>query len=185
MKKFFFHKNKALKTKVHRETQSLNVIKNSPTSHSHSLKGERSLFSFGTKKDPSSLPRKIINPDTFWDYQKFPSWKEEKNLPLCAFLIIVFLACSWGLIGYFYKSLPPQMPLYFSKIGNAVLTPKKNLLFLPLGFALATLVNFYLAHLFYRKEKLLSQLYIYLSLFLNILLIILIVNLFYLMGVIF
>ena len=116
---------------------------------------------------------------------KFPLWGQEKNLKVIAALTIIIFACSWILIAYFYYQIPPEIPLYYIKISNEALTEKKNLFLLPLGFAFFTLLNFWLAHLFFRKDKILSQLLIYAPLLLNIFLVVIIIKMLYIVGIIF
>lgn len=128
--------------------------------------------------------RKILMTESFWEYRKFPSWKEDKGLTIMTIINITLFLSAFGLIAYFFRKLPPEIPLYFAKIGAEALAKKQDLYFLPLGFALFTLLNFYLAHIFYRKEKLLSQMLIFASLFLNVMLIFIILKLTYIMGLI-
>lgn len=129
--------------------------------------------------------RTIEFKNDFWETNKFPIWKEEPTLSLSAFLSVLLNIGAWILIISYFSNLPPEIPLYYAKIGGEALTVKKNLYFLPLGFAFFTLWNYYLAHRYYQKEKLLSQLLIHICLALNLLLILIILKLLYLTGLIF
>ena len=122
---------------------------------------------------------------SFWDKEQFPLWKEDKNLTIVALVSTLFFLISWCLIINFFSQLPPEIPLYFIKIGSQALSEKQNLYFLPLGFAFFTLLNFYLGHIFYRREKLLTLLLLHVSLLLNFMLIIIILKLLYITGLIF
>ncbi len=136
-------------------------------------------------KKPLKLSKKLKLDNTFWDYQKFPIWKKEPKFVITTIISLSLLIISWGIIIYFYQQFPPQIPLFYTKLGEELLAPRISLYFLPLGFALFTLVNFYMAHLYYRKDIVLTQLLIYVNLFLNIMLIVIIFKLLYLVGLIF
>jgi len=129
--------------------------------------------------------RKPLITESFFKYQRFPLWKDDKKLTIIAIISSILLVSAWIFIAKFFKELPPEIPLYFVKIGNEALAKKIDLYFLPLGFAFFTFLNLYLAHYFYRKEKLLSEILIYICLFLNIMLVLIIFKLSYITGLIF
>jgi len=129
--------------------------------------------------------RKPLITKSFFEYQRFPLWKDDKKITSVAIASIILLISAWIFIAKFFNELPPEIPLYFVKIGNGALAEKKDLYFLPLGFAFFTFLNLYLAHYLYRKEKLLSNILIYICLFLNIMLILIIFKLSYITGLIF
>lgn len=122
---------------------------------------------------------------TFEDQRHFPYWKEDKIFVFIVVFSIIFLIASWIFIAIFYAKLPPEIPFYYIKIGSEALAPKKDLFFLPLGFAFFSLLNYYLGHYFFYKDKIITQIYLYLPLFLNFLMLIILFRLFYLLGVIF
>ena len=136
------------------------------------------------RKGENTVKQKAVKEAVFKENRRLPLWYDERNLRITAAFSAFFLLIVWGTIIFFYPKLPPEIPLFFNKIGSEALAPKINLYFLPLGFAFFTLLNFHLAHLFYRKEKLLSQLLLYLCPFFNLMLILIILKLTYLVGLI-
>ena len=75
-----------------------------------------------------------------------------------SFALSFFLLCATSLLLFLvFHLLPPQVPLFYTKIGSQQLAAKTILSVFPIGSAVVWLLNFFLARIFFLKETLLSQ----------------------------
>jgi hypothetical protein len=90
-------------------------------------------------------------------------WQTTLNSRLLRFTIILFLI-QLVLILWFYKELPPEIPLYFSRPWGADwLTATSSIFILPLMSLVTLLVNYFLALFYHQKKLILSQLLVIFS----------------------
>lgn len=90
-------------------------------------------------------------------------WQTTLNSRLLRLTIILFLA-QLVLIIWFYKDLPPEIPLYFSRPWGADwLTSTSSIFILPLLSLITLLVNYFLALFYHQKKLILSQLLVIFS----------------------
>lgn len=79
-------------------------------------------------------------------------WQEPFNYPVLK-LSFVLLLFQLVLIIWFYKNLPPQIPLYFSRPwGSSWLAPTSSIFLLPIFTLLIIIINYSLAF-YYRPRK--------------------------------
>jgi len=77
-------------------------------------------------------------------------------------LVIILAVIEASLIGFLYKRIPLQVPLFFSRPwGEEQLAPRFYLFSLPLGLIILTVVNVWIAAQFYEKDSLLTYLLIF------------------------
>jgi hypothetical protein len=85
-------------------------------------------------------------------------WQTTLNSRLLRFTIVLFVA-QIVLIIWFYKELPPEIPLFFSRPwGSAWLTTTSSIFILPLLSLTTLLINYFLALFYHQKKLILSQL---------------------------
>lgn len=90
-------------------------------------------------------------------------WQSGPNYRLVRFNIIL-IASQIILIIWFFKDLPPEIPLYFSRPwGEAWLAPATLIVLLPLFSIFVALINYFLALFYYQKKALLSKLLVVFS----------------------
>lgn len=83
---------------------------------------------------------------------RFFSWTGNLvlGLTLCQFLLLVF----------FWRSLPPELPLFYSRPwGQEQLTGKNLFVILPISLVFLSLLNFFWINFFLTREKLLAQIF--------------------------
>jgi len=74
-----------------------------------------------------------------------------KGLPFC----LLFTIASLGLLGFFWRKFPPEVPLFYSRPwGEEILTSSLSLLFLPLMIVLVSLLNLFLVLLLQQNRLL-------------------------------
>jgi len=90
-------------------------------------------------------------------------WKSGPNYPLIRLNIILVLA-QIILIIWFFKDLPPEIPLYFSRPwGEPWLASAPSIILLPLFSILVILINYSLAVFYYQNKSLLAKLLVIFS----------------------
>jgi hypothetical protein len=74
-------------------------------------------------------------------------------------LSIIFLITQLALVGFYWRQLPPQGPLFYSRPwGERQLTTPQGYLLLPLASFLTIAINLFIGSLIPKEEKLISQL---------------------------
>lgn len=82
---------------------------------------------------------------------------EEKSLRIVIYLNLLLIFINFLVLGLFFSSLPPQVPLFYSRPwGEEQLTTPLWLVILPAGSFFVLLLNNFLAIYFIRREKFLS-----------------------------
>lgn len=77
-------------------------------------------------------------------------------------VIIILLLLQFLAIAFFYKYIPPQIPMFYSRPwGQEQLADKKFIFIFPLQLLLLLIVNYFLSAFFFLKEKLLSKFFIF------------------------
>lgn len=122
------------------------------------------LFQLNNKKINNLNPGKKFQFTQISDFSK----NSHIYIPLQIFFLI--LALSFIIIGIFYRSLPPQIPFYYSlPWGEEQLAQNYYILLLP-GFALVIfLVNFIITLLISKKDLLLAQIILWSTCFVALL----------------
>ncbi len=85
-------------------------------------------------------------------------WQEPFNYPILrlSFIILLF---EIVLIIWFYKNLPPQIPLYFSRPwGSSWLASTSSIFILPIFTLLAILTNYSLAFYYHLHKDFMAKL---------------------------
>src|SRR4030042_3758113 len=91
------------------------------------------------------------------------SWGTKINL--------VVIGLEFLILAIFWKFIPPQVPLFYSRPwGNEQLVTKKIFFLIPLVSFLLSLINFSLGNYFFGKEKLLAKFFIFTNFLINLLL---------------
>jgi len=137
------------------------------------------------QKTVAKPERVKISFQELFDKEKFPLWRKDLTSSLLALSSTIFFLTALTLIILYLPKLPPQIPLYFNKIGMDALADKYQIYFLPLGFSFFTLINFYLAHLYFRKDIILTKMLLVISLIFNTMLVFIVLRLLYTIGLIF
>ncbi len=79
---------------------------------------------------------------------------------LIAIIILLFLQLL--AIVFFWKYIPPQIPVFYSyPWGQEQLVDKKLIFFFPIQLLLFLIINYFLSAFFFLKEKLLSKFFIF------------------------
>lgn len=95
-------------------------------------------------------------------------WQNPIHLRLLRYSLVILLF-QIALIIWYYKHLPPQIPLFFSRPwGSSWLAPVSAILILPLYSLLTILLNYFLAIYFHQKKPLLSQILLVFSVFISL-----------------
>jgi len=90
-------------------------------------------------------------------------WQSGPNYRLVRFNIILIVV-QIILIIWFFKDLPPEIPLYFSRPwGEAWLAQTTFIILLPLFSLFIALINYFLALFYYQKKAFLSKLLVVFS----------------------
>lgn len=86
------------------------------------------------------------------------SLKKGKVFQVSISLSLFFWVAQIGLIAFFWRFLPPQVPLFFSRPwGEEQLVPRLGLLLFPSACLLVFLLNSTIAGLAPKEERLISQ----------------------------
>ena len=76
--------------------------------------------------------------------------------------IVILLLLQFLAIAFFYKYIPPQIPMFYSHPwGQEQLADKKAIFLFPIQLLLFLIVNYFLSAFFFLKEKLLSKFFIF------------------------
>ena len=76
--------------------------------------------------------------------------------------IVILLLLQFLAIAFFYKYIPPQIPIFYSQPwGQEQLADKKLIFLFPIQLILLLIINYFLAALFFLKEKLLAKFFIF------------------------
>jgi len=95
-------------------------------------------------------------------------WQTTLNSRLLRFNIILFIT-QLTIIIWFYRELPPEIPLFFSRPwGSAWLTSTSSIFILPLLSLVTLLLNYFLALYYHQKKLILSQLLVIFSLIITL-----------------
>ena len=79
---------------------------------------------------------------------------------LIAIIFLIFL--QFLAIAFFYKYIPPQIPIFYSQPwGQEQLAGKKLIFLFPIQLILLLIINYFLAAFFFLKEKLLAKFFIF------------------------
>lgn len=90
-------------------------------------------------------------------------WQSGPNYRLVRFNIILIVV-QIILIIWFFKDLPPEIPLYFSRPwGEAWLAQATFIILLPLFSLFIALINYFLALFYHQKKAFLSKLLVVFS----------------------
>ena len=76
--------------------------------------------------------------------------------------IVILLLLQFLAIAFFYKYIPPQIPIFYSQPwGQEQLADKKLIFLFPIQLILLLIINYFLTALFFLKEKLLAKFFIF------------------------
>jgi len=82
--------------------------------------------------------------------------------------LLILLLIQIIIIFFYYDALPPQIPLFLSKLwGESRLADSNQIITIPVICAVVTVLNTLLAALFASTEKVLSRLLLHVSIVLN------------------
>ena len=94
--------------------------------------------------------------------EEFDSLISHKQLKIAVRLSFILPILSFLILAFFWKKLPPKVPLFYTKpCGEEQLAKDFFLWLLPGLSLLLTLVNLRIASLFYKKQPFLTQLIVW------------------------
>jgi hypothetical protein len=125
--------------------------------------------------NPSEISKKIDS-----QFKRLLKSKRSKS-KLRSSLILIFL--GWILIGVFYRNIPPEVPLFFSKPWGEDQLQDKWFLFVLMGsVTVAYILNVRFASMSFKNDKLLANIFLVAQLFFSILVLAIISRLIWLVA---